>query len=204
MVGVMGIDWTNQLVEQLEWHWRGHLRPKLEGLTDDEYFWEPVPEAWNVRPRGTSTAPVQAGSGEFTIDFAFPEPDPPPVTTIAWRIGHIVVGVFGMRAASHFGGPAMDYGSYAYAGTAAGALQQLDETHDAWISGVRGLDEAALARAVGPAEGAFAERPMAELVLHINREAIHHGAEILLLRDLYRALSPPAAERLVSPLSVSP
>jgi hypothetical protein len=28
---------------------------------------------------------------------------------------------------------------------------------------------------------------MAELVLHISREAIHHGAEILLLRDLYRA-----------------
>jgi hypothetical protein len=27
---------------------------------------------------------------------------------------------------------------------------------------------------------------MAALVLHINREAIHHGAEILLLRDLYR------------------
>jgi hypothetical protein len=27
---------------------------------------------------------------------------------------------------------------------------------------------------------------MAELVLHINREAIHHGAEVLLLRDLYR------------------
>jgi len=26
---------------------------------------------------------------------------------------------------------------------------------------------------------------MAELVLHINREAIHHGAEIALLRDLY-------------------
>jgi hypothetical protein len=28
---------------------------------------------------------------------------------------------------------------------------------------------------------------MAELVLHINREALHHGAEICLLRDLYRA-----------------
>ena len=27
---------------------------------------------------------------------------------------------------------------------------------------------------------------MAGLVLHINREAIHHGAEIALLRDLYR------------------
>jgi hypothetical protein len=27
---------------------------------------------------------------------------------------------------------------------------------------------------------------MAALVLHINREALHHGAEIALLRDLYR------------------
>ncbi len=26
---------------------------------------------------------------------------------------------------------------------------------------------------------------MAALVLHINRELIHHGAEIALLRDLY-------------------
>jgi hypothetical protein len=39
---------------------------------------------------------------------------------------------------------------------------------------------------VGPAEGPFAEHPYAELVLHINREAIHHSAEVLLLRDLYR------------------
>ncbi|MHA6625771.1 DinB family protein [Pseudonocardia sichuanensis] len=183
----MGIDWTTQLVEQLEWHWQGHLRPKLHGLTDDEYFWEPAPGSWNVRPRGTSPAPVQAGSGGFTIDFAFPEPDPPPVTTIAWRIGHVVVGVFGARAGSHFGGPAMDYQSHAYAGTAEEALRQLDETYDAWISGVRGLDDAALARPVGPAEGPWAEHPMATLVLHIHREAIHHGAEILLLRDLYRA-----------------
>jgi hypothetical protein len=183
----MAIDWTAQLVEQLEWHWRGHLRPKLEGLTDDEYFWEPAPGAWNVRPRGSSTAPVQAGSGAFTIDFAFPEPDPPPVTTIAWRIAHVVVGVFGIRAASHFGAPPTGYDDHAYAGTADEALRQLDETHDAWTAGVRGLDEAALAQAVGPAEGPWAEQPMATLVLHIHREAIHHGAEILLLRDLYRA-----------------
>ena len=182
----MGIDWTTLLVEQLEWHWRGHVRRRLEGLTDEEYFWEPAPGMWSVRPRGTSSAPVQAGSGDFTVDFAFPEPAPPPVTTIAWRLAHVIVGVFGARAASHFGGRAIDYQSHPYAGTAAEALRQLDETHDAWVAGVRGLDEAALAKPVGPAEGAYAERPMAELVLHINREAIHHGAEILLLRDLYR------------------
>jgi len=28
---------------------------------------------------------------------------------------------------------------------------------------------------------------MSTLVLHINREVMHHGAEIALLRDLYRA-----------------
>jgi hypothetical protein len=27
---------------------------------------------------------------------------------------------------------------------------------------------------------------MAALVVHINRETLHHGAEIALLRDLYR------------------
>jgi hypothetical protein len=31
---------------------------------------------------------------------------------------------------------------------------------------------------------AWAESPMAALVLHINREMLHHGAEIALLRDL--------------------
>lgn len=186
------IDWTEQLVEQLEGHWSGQLRPRLEGLTDHEYFWEPVPGAWNIRPRGGSTAPVQGGSGEFTVDFAFPEPDPPPLTTIAWRLSHLIVGVFGARVTSHFGGAPLgyeeiDYFGFDYAGSAAEALRQLDEVHDAWITGVRGLDATALARPVGPAEGEFAEQSMAELVLHINREAIHHGAEIALLRDLYRA-----------------
>ena len=37
------------------------------------------------------------------------------------------------------------------------------------------------------AEGPYAELPMSALVLHIHREAIHHLAEVLLLRDLYRA-----------------
>ena len=64
---------------------------------------------------------------------------------------------------------------------------QLDDAYARWASGVRGLDAAGLARPCGPAEGAFADYPLAALVLHINREAIHHGAEIALLRDLYRA-----------------
>jgi DinB superfamily len=180
------VEWHTELIEQLDWHWRNQLRPRLDGLTDDEYFWEPVRGAWNVRPRGTATAPIAAGRGDFTIDFAIPEPDPAPVTTIAWRIGHVVVGVLGMRAAGHFDGPPMDYESHEYAGDAAGALAQLDANYAAWIAGVRGLGNEGLRRPCGPTEGPYAEAPMAALVLHINREVIHHGAEIALLRDLYR------------------
>lgn len=181
------LDWTTQLLDQLEWHWHRQLRPRLQGLTDDEYFWEPAQPAWNVRPRGASTAPVQGGAGALTIDFAFPEPDPPPVTTIAWRLAHVIVGVLAARNAAHFGGPAADYATFAYAGTAAEALEQLDDAYARWTAGVRTLGPAELAAPCGPAEGPFAEYPMAALVLHISREVIHHGAEVALLRDLYRA-----------------
>ena len=181
----MDIDWNERLTDQIDWHWSNQLRPRLEGLTDEEYYWEPVPDCWNVRPRGTGTAPVQAGSGDFTIDFAFPEPSPAPVTTIAWRLGHIIVGVLAMRNAGHFGRPATDYTTFEYAGTAAGALAQLDEEYARWMSGVSGLGHDGLLEASGPSEGPWGERPMAALVLHINRELIHHGAELALLRDLF-------------------
>jgi hypothetical protein len=181
----MDLDWNHELAEQLDWHWREHFRPRLDGLTDGEYRWEPVPGAWNVRPRGTGAAPISAGAGEFTIDFAWPEPDPPPVTTIAWRIGHLVVGVLGMRTAAHFGGPPVDYHTHEYPGAAAAALAQLDVCYAGWLKGVRGLGVAGLTRPCGPAEP-YPDAPMAALVLHINREVLHHGAEIALLRDLYR------------------
>jgi hypothetical protein len=180
------IDWTSQLAEQLDWHWRTQLRPRLDGLTDEEYRWEPVPGMWNIRPRGTSAAPVAAGSGDFTADFAFPEPDPVPVTTIAWRMCHLIVGCFGMRAASHFGGPAVDYQSYDYPGDAATALARLDSAYALWTGGVRGLGTDELRLPCGQAEDPWGDEPMACLVFHINREALHHGAEIALLRDLYR------------------
>ena len=114
-----------------------------------------------------------------------PEPEPAPVTTIAWRLGHVIVGVLGARNASHFAGPPCDYAGWDYAGTAAGALEQLDEAYARWADGVRTLGAEELARPCGPAEGPWADRSMEELVLHINREIIHHGAEIALLRDLY-------------------
>ena len=177
---------TTELSEQLTFQWEGLLRPKLAGLGDEEYLWEPAP-GWSIRPAGSPQAPaLQVGTGSHRIDFAFPEPDPPPLTTIAWRMAHLIVGVFGARTASHFGGPPASYEDHAYAGTAAEGLAQLEAAYAGWIEGVATLDDEALARPVGPAEGPYAEYPMTTLVLHINREVLHHGAELLLLRDLYR------------------
>jgi hypothetical protein len=181
----MDIDWNTELVTQLDAHWTGQLRPRLEGLTDDEYFWEPVPGCWSLHRRGESTAPTSVGGGELTMDYAFPPPDPAPVTTIAWRLAHIIVACFGMRNAAHFGGPPADYRTFDYGGSAVAALRQLDDGYAAWVKGIRSLDYAALARPCGPAEDPYGDMPMAGLVLHINREVIHHGAEICLLRDLY-------------------
>lgn len=182
----MGADWNLQLREQLAYHWRSQLRPGLDGLTDEEYLWEPAPGAWSIRPRGTATSAMAAGGGDFTIDWEYPEPSPPPVTTIAWRLGHIIVGVFGVRVAAHFGGPHADYLNFTYAGTAVEALAQLDDAYAAWTAGVTALGADGLERLCGPAEGSYADEILATLILHINREVIHHGAEILLLRDLFR------------------
>jgi hypothetical protein len=187
---VLTVDWNRELVDQLDWHWQHFLRPHLDGLSDAEYLWEPVPGCWSLRPRAEATSPMAAGAGDVVADFAHPEPEPAPFTTIAWRMAHISIGVLGQRAADHFG----DEGSVRYETTdwpltAAGGLALLDRSYDAWISGVRALGDEGLRRPCGPCEGPFAEYPMAALVLHINREVIHHGAEILELRDLHRSTS---------------
>ena len=134
------------------------------------------------------------------MDYAIPEPEPAPAATIAWQLGHVIVGVLGLRAASHFGGTAMEWGTFYYAGSADEALKQLDTVYAVWNAGVRGLSADDLARPCGPAEDPWGESPMSDLVLHINREVIHHGAAIAQLRDLYLwkagGLTPGNAERV--------
>ena len=183
------IDWTHELADQLDWHWQHHLRPRLDGLTDAEYLWEPVPDCWSVRPRAEAQSAMAAGAGDTVADFAYPEPEPAPFTTIAWRMGHITVGVFGERNANHFGGPAVSYQTTDWPLSADRAVAMLDEAYAWWMAGVRGLDADGLARPCGPSEGPFAEYPLAALVLHIHREVIHHGSELCLMRDLYRSVA---------------
>ncbi|MGE3268918.1 MAG: DinB family protein [Chloroflexota bacterium] len=173
----MPVHWTNELSTQLDFYWEHSLRPRLAGLTDEEYFWEPVPGSWSVR---------QTESGAYTLDWSWPAPEPPPFTTIAWRLAHITGPVLGFRASNHFGDGSLTLETIRWPGRAADAIDLLEQSYTAWRAGVQALDADGLARPCGPVEGPYAEHSMATLILHINREVIHHGAEVAVLRDLYR------------------
>src|SRR5882724_8264628 len=90
----MVIDWQAELAAQLEFHWEFSIRRRLQGLTDEEYFWEPVAGCWSIRP---------SPDGGFHYDQTSAAPEPPSFTTIAWRIGHIAGSVLERRITNHFG-----------------------------------------------------------------------------------------------------
>lgn len=106
------------------------------------------------------------------------------MTTIAWRLAHLIVGFAEMNG-THFDGPPTHIASFNYAGTAKEALRPLDDTHDMWVKGVRSLGNAGLARPQARRFRPSSPAPMARLALYTSLEVFHHGAEICLLRDLY-------------------
>jgi DinB superfamily len=182
----MEVDWGRLLVGQLEFYWDVHLRPRLDGLTDEEYFWEPVDGCWSLR---------RGADGAYRLDRQWPEPSPPPVTTIAWRLVHLGATCFANRASTFFGDGVPEDADMAdprhvptdLPGSASEAIAFLERTYGQWHSGIASLDEEGLRTPLGLRGGAYANDSMAALIVHISREAMHHGAEIALLRDLYRA-----------------
>jgi hypothetical protein len=108
----------------------GRLRRRVEGLTDDEYFWEPAPGCWTVRQRP---------DGTWTHDAALPAPDPSPMTTLAWRLWHIIDMYGEDRAPRWLGvppqGPAIGLDDPDRGGppsSAAAAIELLEKAHDRW------------------------------------------------------------------------
>jgi hypothetical protein len=188
------MNWVRALAaDQLGFYWDFSLWPRLQGLTDEEYFWEPVDGAWSVRPNADGVLELEGPEVE--------EPNPPPFTTIAWRVMHIAVGVFHTRASTFFGDGSVPaeatmfdprHRPAALPGSAEEGLALLRHAYEWWHNGVLSLDEKALTGKLGPRGAYFADDPMASLVLHLNRETMHHGGEIGVLRDLYRATGASA------------
>ncbi|WP_399921086.1 DinB family protein [Streptomyces kanamyceticus] len=167
---------------------------KVGPITDEEYLWEPVPECWSVRRRVDgpgSRATVLVGTGEWGRDAAsYPHPSPPPFTTIAWRLSHLSE-MLTLRADHTAGGHALTRDDYFVSGDAAGAVAAFDAGAAAWHKALLSVDDAAL-DTVGLCtypHGSDAEEPFLDIVWWVNQELLHHGAEIALLRDLYRTRS---------------
>ena len=161
-------------------------RDRLTGLTDDEYFWEPAPGAWSVRRPGESTAPEPLGPGEWLLDWGR-RPDPEPVTTIAWRLGHLI-SMFHGRYDWTFGTRSIPLDRDTdFSPSADGALAQLWAAAERWGTGVAGLTDEQL-DTVGFGQwpgGLDPKLPIISIVWWLNREFIHHAAEVALLRDLH-------------------
>jgi hypothetical protein len=176
---------------QIDYHWRAGIWPRIVDLTDVEYLWEPVPGCWTLR---------RCDDGLVSYDFEWPPPQPPPFTTIAWRLFHIAVGCFAERATRYFPEQVSQpwttrlwEGPVVFPLDAQGAVAFLESRWREWRAGLDAVGEDGLWRPLGEGEFDLVDMqlgkndPFIGLVLHVHREVIHHGAEILLLRDLYRA-----------------
>ncbi|MFF9281758.1 DinB family protein [Streptomyces griseosporeus] len=168
---------------------------KVGPLTDEEYLWEPVPGCWSVRRRTDgpgARAAFLAGAGDWGRDAAsYPHPWPPPFTTLAWRLSHLTE-MLALRADHTAGTRSLTRDDHTVCGTAAEAVAAFDTAAGAWRAALLGTDDAAL-DTVGYCtypHGSDAEEPFIGIVWWVNQELLHHGAEIALLRDLYRERGP--------------
>ncbi len=152
------------------------LLKRLEGLTDTEYRWEPVAGCWNVRPDSASP-------GGWTVDYPQTPPDPAPFTTIAWRLLHISDGnsVYWEHA---FGPGLRNFRDLAPHGDAAGAVKYLAESQRLVTAALAEMDDERLDE-MRPTHFAV-EWPARRVFAVLIDEQVHHGAEVALLRDLYR------------------
>lgn len=148
------------------------LRSRLDGLTDEEYAWEPSPGAWSVRDTPTG---VQ-------FDFALMPVHPAPITTIAWRLTHIIDLLKEDRCARQLGlEPDVNASETWITTRAAEAIEMLERAFSTW----RGYLVAADDDRLGDPLERWPDRHT--FALHIIDELIHHAAEVALLRDLYES-----------------
>jgi len=175
-------DAKTDLLTLADYAWE-RLRDRVAGLTDDEYFWAPVEPSWTVRRQSDGTYRADNDARP-----EFPAPVEPPFTTIAWRMAHITRSLSEERNATWLGlEPVPGAFEPPTAANAADAIASLQRAYAYFRGCVDRATEGALWERMGPIAGQYGDATRVGFVLHELDELIHHGAEIALLRDLYRA-----------------
>jgi hypothetical protein len=158
----------------------GRLRDRLDGIDDAEFAWEPVPGSWTLREQPDGTFAPDGNDESGSHAYA------PPLTTLAWRVWHIIDFLESDRTATWLG-LEVDGVRGPVPGTARDSLDRLDAAAALWHERLSRLDDRGLAEPVGELGGHYGDASRNSFALHILDELIHHGAEVALLRDLYRA-----------------
>ena len=165
-----------------------NLLAYVDDLGNDEYFWEPVPCCWSVRPNG---------EGGFRAEWELtPLLGDGPFTTIAARMWHLGARpwprptltrdlALHFHFVKRFAPPGRDY--HDACGTAAAAVASLREDNDRWLRHFDALSEEELERPIGAVAGRYGESSYVGLIGHFTNEYVHHAAEVRLLRHLYRS-----------------
>ena len=173
-VSLMGGIATDLL--RTSWEASGRrLQQRCEGLTDDEYFWSPVPGAWNVKPD-------PGRPGRWTYEYDFAPPPPAPVTTISWRLVHIIANneIYWEYA---FGPGRRTFPDLEVPHSARQAIEVWTQSRIPISRWLRSVTDADLGESRPSHLGD--SRTAGEVVRILLDEQTHHGAEIALLRDLY-------------------
>jgi hypothetical protein len=158
-------------------------RWQVEGLTDDEYFWEPADRCWSVRRRADARSTTPCGRGDWVIDDEWPPRGAPPVTTIGWRVVHLIAWT-DVYCNWTFGDATRSYVAIDVPGDARTAVEELARAQREFAAAVStvGDDDFAEERTAH-----WGQRfPIGVLVWQIMVEHLHHAAEIGVLRDLHR------------------
>jgi hypothetical protein len=164
------------LLSSLDYVW-GRIEQRLAGLTTEEYLWEPAAGCWSIRsePDGPMA------------EYDYPEPEPPPVTTIAWRTWHIGLACLAEYTEKGLGSWPLPVRGRQWYLEADEAIAAMRTAWQSFRAGLGRLGQQGMASELGPDWGPYQHDTWAGLVLHAQDELSHHGAEIALLRDLYRA-----------------
>jgi hypothetical protein len=156
----------------------------VDGLTDDEYFWKPTPDAWSVHRRGDGDTKTQAGVGPYVIDGAWPPDERTPATTIAWRLVHLIMWTDVYRSFTFEDG-AIGYFQVDVPGTAGDAVRELQRAQEQFSAGVAAAVHDSDLGELRPTHFGL-QQPLGMLIWMIAFEHLHHSAEIGVLRDIRR------------------
>lgn len=149
------------------------IRRIVDGLTDEEFHWEPCAGCWSVR----------RVADRWVMDYPDDAPDPPPVTTIGWRLLHVTHGNW-MYGEFAFGGASRNFADLPIYGSAGPAVDDLIASQRPITDALTLVTDVTLNDpARTPAGQTWPARRVFSTLLH---EQVHHAAEISLLRDLYR------------------